>query len=138
MSLLALSGVSFEFSSGTPVFKDVTLSVSPADRAALVGPNGAGKTTFLHLLTDELQPSQGSISRRRGLRIAVSEQDTPIEGQSGGEHSREQLSRVLAMDADLLILDEPTNHLDLHAREWLERKLLQRYSAPSSRSSNSS
>ena len=129
MSLLALSGVSFEFSSGTPVFKDVSLSINPGDRIALVGPNGVGKTTFLHLLTEALQPSQGSISRRRGLQIAVSEQDSRIEGQSGGEHSREQLSRVFAANADLLVLDEPTNHLDLHAREWLERRLLKLHSA---------
>src|SRR5215831_1295428 len=123
MSLVALSGVSFEFSSGTPVFEDVSLSINPRDRIALVGPNGAGKTTFLHLLTEALQPSRGSLTRRRGLRVAISEQDSLIEGQSGGEHSREQLSRVLAADADLLILDEPTNHLDLDAREWLERRL---------------
>jgi ATPase subunit of ABC transporter with duplicated ATPase domains len=59
----------------------------------------------------------------------MSEQDSHIERQSGGEHSREALSRVLAADPDLLILDEPTNHLDLDAREWLERKLAQRHSA---------
>ena len=124
MSLLALSGVSFEFASGTPVFKDVSLSVNPGDRIALVGPNGAGKTTLLQLLTGALDPSQGTIVRRRGLQFAMSEQDSRIEGRSGGEHSREQLSRVLAAGADLLILDEPTNHLDLDSREWLERRLL--------------
>jgi len=111
------------------VFRDVSLSINPGDRIALVGPNGAGKTTFLHLLSTELEPSQGSISRRRGLRIAVSEQDSLPEGQSGGEHARQQLSRVFATDADLLILDEPTNHLDLDTRKWLERKLLRLHSA---------
>ena len=123
MSLLALSGVSFEFSSGTPIFSGVSLSINPGDRIALTGPNGAGKTTFLHLLTGALEPSQGSIVRRRGLRVAIAEQDSRIADQSGGEHSRKQLARVLAEDAGLLILDEPTNHLDLAAREWLERKL---------------
>lgn len=129
MSLLALSGVSFEFSSGTPVFENVSLSINPGDRIALVGPNGAGKTTFLHLLTQALRPTQGSITRRRGLQLSVFEQDSRIDSQSGGEHSREQLSRVFAAEADLLILDEPTNHLDLHTREWLERTLLRLPSA---------
>jgi ATPase subunit of ABC transporter with duplicated ATPase domains len=123
MSLLALSGVSFDFSTGASVFRNVSMSINPGDRIALVGANGAGKTTFLHLLTDALQATQGSITRRRGLRIAIAEQDSRSEGQSGGEHSRAQLSRVLASEADLLILDEPTNHLDLHAREWLEQRL---------------
>ena len=129
MSLLALSRVTFEYSSGTTVFEDVSFTVNPGDRIALVGSNGAGKTTLLHLLTEALEPSRGTIARRRGLRIAVSEQDSRIEDQSGGEHSREQLARVFAADADLMILDEPTNHLDLPAREWLERKLLHHPSA---------
>ena len=128
MSLLALSGVSFEFPSG-PVFQDVSLAVSLGDHIALVGPNGAGKTTLLRLLTGALQPSRGSIIRRRGLQTAVSAQDSRIKGQSGGEHSREQLSRVFASDADLVILDEPTNHLDLPARVWLERMLQRLHSA---------
>lgn len=128
MSLLVLSEISFEFSSAS-IFEDVSLSIDPGDRIGLVGPNGAGKTTFLHLLTGALQPTEGSISRRRGLSSAISEQDSRSEDQSGGEHSREQLARVLAADADLLILDEPTNHLDIQAREWLERKLAHRHSA---------
>jgi ATPase subunit of ABC transporter with duplicated ATPase domains len=124
MSLLALSRVTFEYSCGTPIFKDVSLTINPADRIALVGANGSGKTTLLHLLTGALTPTQGAITSKRGLQTAISEQDSRIENQSGGEHSREQLSRVLACGADLIILDEPTNHLDLDAREWLERKLL--------------
>ncbi len=123
MSLLALCGVSFEYPSGAPLFEDVSITINPGDRFALVGPNGAGKTTFLHLLTEALEPTRGSIARRRGLRVAISEQNSRIEGQSGGEHSREQLARVFAADADLVILDEPTNHLDLDGREWLERRL---------------
>jgi ATPase subunit of ABC transporter with duplicated ATPase domains len=123
MSLLTLSGVSFEFLSGTPVFEDVSLTIHPGDRIAVAGPNGAGKSTFLRLLADVLQPSKGSIVRRRGLRAAVSEQESRIDGQSGGEQARAKLCQALEEEADLLILDEPTNHLDLRAREWLERAL---------------
>jgi len=43
---------------------------------------------------------------------------------SGGEWSRAQLARTLAVrDANLLLLDEPTNHLDLKARRWLAAEL---------------
>ncbi|MDX1982334.1 MAG: ATP-binding cassette domain-containing protein, partial [Bryobacteraceae bacterium] len=69
MSLLSLSGVSFEFVPGTPVFQGASLAIHPGDRIGLVGPNGAGKTTLLHLLTQALAPSAGSIVRRRGLEL---------------------------------------------------------------------
>jgi len=129
MSLLAFSEVAFEYPCGTSVFADVSLSINPADHIALVGPNGAGKTTFLRLLTGALDPTKGVVTRRRGLHVAVSEQNSAAGYQSGGEQARAQLSRALTANADLLILDEPTNHLDLPTRQWLERKLLRLPSA---------
>ena len=123
MSLMALSRVSFEYHSGTPVFKDVSFNIGPGDRIGIVGANGAGKSTLLHLLTGALEPSAGSITKRRGLHLAMLDQHSRIEGQSGGENTQERLARVFAEGADLLILDEPTNHLDLDSREWLAQKL---------------
>ena len=37
----------------------------------LVGRNGAGKSTFLRVLSGALEPDEGSIARRRGLRVSV-------------------------------------------------------------------
>lgn len=39
---------------------------------------------------------------------------------SGGQKTRINLGRLLALDPELLLLDEPTNHLDTNALEWLE------------------
>ncbi|MEU1283112.1 ribosomal protection-like ABC-F family protein [Kitasatospora sp. NPDC005856] len=56
---------------GRPVFADggVDLSVRGPERIALTGPNGAGKSTLLRLVTGELAPDSGEISRNDG-RIA--------------------------------------------------------------------
>jgi ATPase subunit of ABC transporter with duplicated ATPase domains len=56
---------------GRPVFADggVGLSVRGPERIALTGPNGAGKTTLLRLITGELAPDSGQITRNDG-RIA--------------------------------------------------------------------
>ncbi|MFJ9453887.1 ribosomal protection-like ABC-F family protein [Kitasatospora sp. NPDC101447] len=56
---------------GRAVFADggVDLNVRGPERIALTGPNGAGKSTLLRLITGELSPDDGLITRNDG-RIA--------------------------------------------------------------------
>ena len=77
MSLLALSELSFEYLSGPVLFENVSFSINPADRVAVVGPNGSGKSTLLQLIAGNLEPSRGRIIRQRTLRIAVAGQEVP-------------------------------------------------------------
>ncbi len=53
--------VSFGYVPGTPVLKDIQMSVAPGQRVALVGPTGAGKTTIISLLTRFYDVDQGAI-----------------------------------------------------------------------------
>jgi ATPase subunit of ABC transporter with duplicated ATPase domains len=82
MSLLALSDVSFAYSSGYPLFEGASFSVNPTDRIAIVGPNGAGKSTLLHLLTGRLEPVRGEIIRRNPLIVSSVGQSVMIESAS--------------------------------------------------------
>ena len=79
MSLLALSELSFEYLSGPVLFENVSFSVNPADRVAIVGPNGSGKSTLLRLIAGDLEPTRGRIIRQRRLRIGVADQEIPQE-----------------------------------------------------------
>jgi ATPase subunit of ABC transporter with duplicated ATPase domains len=79
MSLLSVSDVSFEYSCDRVLFSGASFSVNVKDRVAVVGPNGAGKSTLLRLLAGRHEPSRGTIARRRGLTIAIAEQDVAPE-----------------------------------------------------------
>jgi ABC-type multidrug transport system fused ATPase/permease subunit len=53
--------VSFAYKPGSPVLQDVTLSVNPGERVAIVGVSGVGKTTLLNLLLRFYEPTAGQI-----------------------------------------------------------------------------
>jgi ATP-binding cassette, subfamily B, bacterial len=55
--------VSFSYAaSARPALKDVSLSVAPGERLALVGPTGAGKSTLAKLIARLYDPTAGSVS----------------------------------------------------------------------------
>lgn len=53
--------VSFSYTTGNPVLKDINFKVSPGEVVALVGETGAGKTTIVNLLTRFYELNQGKI-----------------------------------------------------------------------------
>lgn len=58
-----------------------------------------------------------------GLGIGPGDYDRPVESFSGGWKMRIELSKILALNPDVLLMDEPTNHLDLESIIWLEEWL---------------
>jgi ABC-type multidrug transport system fused ATPase/permease subunit len=54
--------VSFRYSTGDPVLRDVTLRIAPGEVVALVGRSGAGKTSIANLLCRFYDPVQGYVA----------------------------------------------------------------------------
>ena len=62
---------------GKPLFQDLSFTLADGDRLGLVAGNGAGKSTLLRCLAGLAEPSAGSITTSRGLRVALVAQEVP-------------------------------------------------------------
>ena len=69
MGHLDISGVSYALPDGRALLADVTFRVGDGSVTALIGPNGTGKTTLFRIVTGELAPDDGAISRSGGLAV---------------------------------------------------------------------
>ncbi|RYU74637.1 ATP-binding cassette domain-containing protein, partial [Hymenobacter persicinus] len=52
------------------LFRELSFGLNQGQRVALVGINGTGKTTLLKILAGLEQPDTGSVSVRKGIRVA--------------------------------------------------------------------
>ena len=57
------------------LFEGIAMHIGDGDRIGLIGPNGGGKSTLLKILAGLVEPDDGEITRRRGLKIVYVEQD---------------------------------------------------------------
>ena len=58
----------------------VTVGINQGDRLGIVGRNGDGKSTLLRVLFAHAQPMSGTVTKRKGLRCALLEQDDMLQG----------------------------------------------------------
>ena len=58
---VTFQNVSFGYTPNRPLMKDVSFSILPGQKAAVVGPTGAGKTTLVNLLMRFYEINSGSI-----------------------------------------------------------------------------
>jgi subfamily B ATP-binding cassette protein MsbA len=58
---LSLQGVSFSYVSEGFKIENLSLTVKPREKIALVGPSGSGKTTIINLLMRFFDPQQGTV-----------------------------------------------------------------------------
>jgi ATP-binding cassette subfamily F protein uup len=79
--LLGAEAVHLEYSTQV-VFESVTVGISDGDRIGIVGRNGDGKSSLLDLLTGQVRPDAGRVTRRSGLRVAALSQVDILDSDS--------------------------------------------------------
>ena len=90
--MLVVSNVSMQFG-GRVLYKDVNLSFTQGNCYGVIGANGAGKSTFLKIISNELEPTSGSVTLTENERMSILKQnqneyddftlvDTVIQGHS--------------------------------------------------------
>ena len=70
-SIISMADATAKYTADGPaVLRGVEFALYNGSRVSLVGANGAGKSTFLKMLTGELDPVEGVVQRKNGLRVA--------------------------------------------------------------------
>ena len=72
--MLTATGVTIRFGKRT-LFEDVNIKFNKGCCYGIIGANGAGKSTFLKVLSGELEPSKGEVSKDKNERLSVLKQD---------------------------------------------------------------
>jgi ATPase subunit of ABC transporter with duplicated ATPase domains len=71
--MLSINNISMRFGPRV-LFEDVTTTFMAGRRYGITGPNGAGKSTLMKILTGELEPTKGSVTRPKKLGILRQDQ----------------------------------------------------------------
>ena len=98
---------------GRVLLDDVSFRVGDGSKVALVGANGAGKTTLLRLITGDLPPAAGVVTRSGGLGV--------MRQFVGGDQRRDDRARPAAVDRVASGSGTPPRRLDAAELAMMER-----------------
>jgi len=111
-SVIVAEHVTKKFGERT-IIKDFSLRIQRGDRIGVVGANGSGKTTLLKLLTGEIEPDQGTVTRARTLTGTV------IDQQRSLLSPEKRLRDVLAEGGDWIDVRGVRKHVQGYLKEFL-------------------
>ena len=109
------------------LYRDVSLFVGPEDRIGLAGANGSGKSTILKLMSGELEPTRGSVDKRRGTCVGYLPQTGAVVGERTVlEEALTAFKHLDDVQAEMIELEHRMKDADMPAAELQD--VLDRYS----------
>ncbi len=88
------------------ILKDVTFSMEPGQKFAVVGANGTGKSTLLKILVGELAADSGQVSLSKGATVGYLEQHPkPTAAKTVYDFVLSSCAELLSMEARLLDME---------------------------------
>src|SRR5450631_1868152 len=71
--MLSLNNISMRYGARI-LFEDVATTFQDGRRYAVTGPNGAGKSTLMKIITGEIEPTKGSVTRPKKMGVLSQDQ----------------------------------------------------------------
>src|SRR5580692_3429843 len=71
--MLSLNNISMRYGARI-LFEDVATTFQAGRRYAVTGPNGAGKSTLMKIITGEIEPTKGSVTRPKKMGVLSQDQ----------------------------------------------------------------
>src|SRR5438105_14449850 len=75
--IINAQGISKKFGV-SPLFENLSFTVSEGDRIGLIGPNGSGKSTLLQILEGRTKPDSGDVAIRKRTRLSYVAQSSEV------------------------------------------------------------
>ena len=141
---LVVSGLSFSYQGGPPVFQEVSFSAGPGEIIGVTGPVACGKSTLGRVFLQE-SAYQGSIRiGGRELSVMTQEELSAVRMEeetakmpdgihtlvgnggvrlSGGQQARIALARTLCHRKPVMILDDPFSAVDTETEKEIMKNL---------------
>ncbi len=98
---------------GRAIIKPFSLRIQRGDRIGLVGGNGAGKTTLLRMLTGELEPDSGTITRASTLTGVMIDQQRRLLAPDA------TVREILAEGGDWIDVRGARTHVQAYLKDFL-------------------
>ena len=95
------------------IIRDFSLRIQRGDRIGVVGANGAGKTTLLKLLTGEIAPDEGKVTRAKTLTGVMIDQQRKLLDPD------KNVREVLADGGDWIDVRGAKKHVQGYLKEFL-------------------